>query len=78
MADATASSSQQSVEQSKTAKPPSVLFSTYELIELIMLQMTTFDITVAMRVCKYWREVLESSKVLKIHTVENLAGHNAN
>lgn len=60
-------SSEQSLEQQENpVKPPSAVFSTYALIELIMLLMTTFDITVAMRVCKYWRKVLKSSKALKV------------
>ena len=39
----------------------------YEIVEAILLHATTFDIMVATSVCRYWREVVESSKALRKH-----------
>jgi len=39
----------------------------YELLENILLHATSFEILAAANVCRYWREVLESSKPLRNH-----------
>ncbi|KAK5116274.1 hypothetical protein LTR85_009246 [Meristemomyces frigidus] len=39
----------------------------YELLENVMLHATSFEILAAAKVCRYWREVVEGSKPLRLY-----------